>query len=201
MSEPKLDSEIIAITIGVSAGGLAALSALIPKLSQNLPAAVVIVQHLHVDSDSFLVEHLGRLCSLGVVEVEDKMAIEHGIVYIAPAGYHLLVEECGSYFSLSVDEPVNYARPSIDVLFESAANAWGPKVVGVLLTGANSDGAKGLKTIKDKGGRTIVQNPQEAEYEAMPMAAISSFEVDDILTLKEIGEAVNILATGENKQE
>ena len=180
------------IVIGVSAGGLAALTLLLPALGTEFPAAVIVVQHVQADADLFLIQHLGGLCRLPVREAEDKVIIKGGNIYIAPPGYHLLVEE-GDTFALSVDPPVHYSRPSIDVLFESAARIWGKSLIGIILTGASSDGARGLARIKEMGGLAIVQNPLEAEYGAMPRAAIATANVDAVLTLRGIGEFLNEL--------
>ena len=179
------------IAVGVSAGGLAALSTLLPALSKDFPVPVIVVQHVRADSDSFLVDHLDSLCHLPVREAVDKMDIEGGVIYIAPPGYHLLVEEGGRSFALSVDQPVHYSRPAVDVLFGSAARVWGKDLIGIVLTGANSDGAKGLARIKELGGLAIVQDPRDAENDFMPKAAIEAVKVDEILSLKEISEFLN----------
>ncbi len=192
----NIPSQYKSIVIGVSAGGLAALATLLPALSKGFTASVIVVQHVRADADSFLVKHLDGLCSLPVREAEDKMAIEGGGIYIAPPDYHLLVEE-GGRFALSVDPPIHYSRPAIDVLFESAARVWGKGLIGVILTGASSDGARGLARIKELGGLAIVQNVQEAEYKVMPGAAIDTADVDEIITIKRIGEFLNeLFSTG-----
>lgn len=183
------------ILIGASAGGLAAFSNLLPMICDVLPAAVIIVQHMRSDSDSYLCEHLDRICKLPVHEAEDKMVVTPGHIYIAPPGYHLLLECDAKSFALSVDEPVNYSRPSIDVLFESAARAWGSQVIGIVLTGANKDGANGLVKIKEAGGIVIVQDPNEADYPAMPKAAIRACEVDHVARLEDIGGIINEILT------
>ena len=179
------------ILIGVSAGGLAALSQLLPTFTAALPGAVVVVQHVRPDSDSFLSEHLERICQVPVVEAADKMAVKVGHIYVAPPSYHLLIEEGGGSFALSVDEPVNYSRPSIDVFFESAVRVWRDKLIGVVLTGANNDGAKGLAAVKRAGGLAIAQDPAEAEYPVMPRAAIAACDVDYIANLVEISRIIN----------
>ncbi len=176
---------IEAVAIGVSAGGMKALSALLPKLPEEPPYAVIIVQHIREGSDSYLANHLNQISAIRVKEADEKEPIRPGTVYVAPAGYHLLVEEDRT-FSLSVDPLVNYARPSIDVLFESAADVFEERLVGIVLTGASSDGSKGLALIKAGGGITLVQDPTTAEYPVMPLAAIQASKADRILTLPEI---------------
>lgn len=173
------------IVIGASLGGMCALQRLLAALPIDLPAAVVVVQHRHPDSGNTIVMLLQEQCGLPVSEPEDKEPILSGRVYLAPANYHLLINE--GYFSLSVDEPVVYARPSIDVLFESAADAFGCRTIGALLTGANQDGTAGLAAIKTGGGFTIAQDPENAECPIMPQAAIDARAVDYIMPLKEIG--------------
>jgi two-component system chemotaxis response regulator CheB len=131
-------------------------------------------------------EHFSKLCSLNIKEADEKENIQAGYVYFAPPNYHLLIEN-DKTFSLSTDEKVNYSRPSIDVLFESAANAYGPRLAAIILTGANNDGAEGLRRIKQKGGLVIVQDPQSAENSYMPAAALKAVKPDFVLSLVEIG--------------
>ncbi len=176
-----------AIVIGASAGGFAALAEILPRLPAALPQAVVVVQHLHPEGGEFMVEFLNQHCALPVKEAEDKEPITPGVIYVAAAQYHLLIERDRS-FSLSVDEKVNYSRPSIDVLFVSAAQAYGPRLIGVILSGANADGAIGLAAIKARGGMTVVQNPASAEVSYMPQAAIDATTVDYILDLAGIAK-------------
>ncbi len=178
--------------MGVSAGGMEALGAIFPDLSADFPLPVIVVQHQHPTSDDFLVHYLNERCSLKVKQAEEKESILPGVIYIAPPDYHLMVEEDRT-FSLSVDEPVNYARPSIDVLFETAADVYGARLAGLILTGASSDGSLGLKRIKESGGLTMVQDPETAEVDFMPRAAVGATEVDYVLTLKEIGKFLNRL--------
>ncbi len=175
-----------AVVIGVSTGGLNALSSIIPQLPKNYPLSVIIVQHRVNDSDNFLIEYINKLCDIKVKEALPRSAIEPGCVYISPSGYHLLVER-DKRFSLSIDPPVSFAIPSIDVLFESAAVAYKDKLIGVILTGANSDGSRGMKTIKEYRGLTIVQDPKTAESSAMPTAATRIVDIDHILPLNKIG--------------
>lgn len=175
-----------AIVIGVSAGGLSALRVILAQLPVNYKIPVIIVQHRHPESDNIFEHMLEEICSISVKQIEDKENIDVSTVYVAPPNYHVLVEEDLS-FSLSIEDKVNYARPSIDVLFESAADAICPDLIGVILTGANNDGSKGLKKIKEMGGIAIVQEPETAEVAAMPRAAINLTPVDNILPLEKIG--------------
>ena len=174
------------IVMGVSAGGLQALSTIVPALPADFPVPIVIVQHLPSTSDDYLPRSLNEKCRIAVKQADDKETPEPGVVYIAPPNYHLLVELDGT-FSLSIDERVNYSRPSIDVLFETAADVFGGRAVGVILTGASSDGSRGLRRIKESGGLTIVQDPESAQAEIMPRAALAETEVDWIVPLEEIG--------------
>ena len=171
-----------AVAIGCSAGGMAALDRLFVQLPAGFRLPVVVVQHLHPHDDGFLVRYLAGRCSLPVKEAQDKEPVLPGTIYFAPPGYHLLLE-LDLTLALSVDEKVSFSRPSIDVLFESAARAWGRGLVGVLLTGANQDGTQGLKMIRSRGGLTVAQDPGEAEYSAMPGAALAAGVVDQVLTL------------------
>ncbi len=181
-----------AVVIGVSAGGMHALSTLLPALPKDFPLPILVVQHRLAGSDDYLAHSLDQLCAIHVKEAEEKEPLKAGWVYIAPADYHLLVER-DQTLSLSVDDKENYSRPSIDVLFESAAYAWTSALIGVILTGANSDGARGLALIKEKGGITVVQNPTTAEYDVMPKAALASAKY--VLDLAKIGELLKTLAS------
>ncbi len=174
------------IVIGGSAGAMAALSKLLPVFPAGYPLPIVIAQHLHPWQDDYHLEHFGDQCALAVKEAGDKEAIQAGNIYFAPPNYHLLIND-DKTFSLSVDDKVNYARPSIDVLFESAVDVYSPWLVGVILTGANNDGAEGLRLIKEKGGLTVVQDPQTAESAYMPKAALAATKVDYVLSLPEMG--------------
>ncbi len=175
-----------AIVVGVSTGGLEALKSILPHLPVDFAPSVIIVQHQPPTSDDFLASFLNENCSLRVKQADEKESIASGLIYVAPPNYHLMVEEDRT-FSLSIDERVNYARPSIDVLFETAADVYGENLVGVILTGANTDGSHGLKKIKESGGLAIVQDPETAEAKSMPTAAMASSDVDHILPLEEIG--------------
>ena len=179
------------IVTGASLGGFDALAVLLGALPENFPLPLAVVQHRSVDSDELLPILLGRACRLPIVEVEDKQPILPGTIYIAPANYHLLVEK--DHFALSVDERVQFARPSIDVLFESAADAYRDKVVAILLSGSNEDGAQGIARVKARGGLTLVQDPASAESARMPAAAIAAAEVDHVLPLAEIAQFLNDL--------
>jgi two-component system, chemotaxis family, protein-glutamate methylesterase/glutaminase len=174
-----------AVVIGVSAGGLQALKVILPFLPESFPVPVAIVQHISEDSDSYLAEYLNRICSITVKEAEDKEFMNPGTAYLAPPGYHLLIEP-GHSFSLSVDPRVNYACPSIDILFESAADIFKDKLIGIVLTGANADGSNGLKKIKAFGGLAIVQNPVTAEARYMPQAALDAASPNYVVNLDEI---------------
>jgi two-component system, chemotaxis family, protein-glutamate methylesterase/glutaminase len=193
------------VSVGASLGGLRALQTVLKAFPADFPAAVTVIQHRSADKQGPLAEVLQASCALPVIEAEDKMILEPGRVYLAPADYHLLLDRgawrpepggqpppaaCRGWFSLSTGAPVNYARPSIDVFFQSAAEAYGAAVIGVLLSGANEDGAQGLAAIKQRGGLTIAQDPKTARARAMPWAAITLNAADYILPLKEIGTFV-----------
>ena len=162
-----------------------AMQIILSALPREFELPIAVVQHRYRTSNEGLPAYFRRTTDMRVVDAEDKQWIKPGHVYFAPANYHLLVEE--GEFSLSVDEAVAYSRPSVDVLFESAAQAYGKKVVGVILTGANSDGARGAAEIKKRGGFVVVQDPKTAEAPAMPEAAIAATRVDRILPLERIG--------------
>jgi two-component system, chemotaxis family, protein-glutamate methylesterase/glutaminase len=174
------------ICIGASWGGLRAVGRVLADLPDEIEQPIVVVQHRHPDVFvRGLLELLGEQTRRPVCDVEDKTPIESNTVYVAPPDYHLLVER--GLFALSLDARVQYARPSIDVLFESAADAYGAGVIGIILTGANEDGAAGLARIKARGGVAIVQDPAGAERRTMPDAAIAATAADAVLPLEEIG--------------
>lgn len=184
------------IAVGTSLGGLNALTTMLADLPPALPVPIVVVQHRTTSADgaglaALLQDHTG----LAVVEAEDKMPMQPGTVYLAPADYHLLVEERG-LLALSTDAPVRAARPSIDVLFETAAEAYGPSLLAVLLTGASADGAQGLAAVKARGGRAIVQDPASAECRTMPAAGLAAAAVDYVLPLSKIGSHLLTLVEG-----
>jgi len=179
------DTAAEAVVIGASAGALEALSAILPLLPADYRLPVLVVVHVPPDKKSILAELFQAKCQVRVREAEDKEPICPGTVYFAPPDYHLLVETNKS-LSLSTDEPVLYSRPSLDVLFESAADAYGASLIAIVLTGANEDGAQGLKAVGDAGGRTIVQRPHGAYASAMPEAAIERSPDAAVLSLEEI---------------
>ena len=179
-----------AVVIGVSMGGMDALREIFMNLKDSFSTPILIVQHLHSHSDNYLANYLNKLTHLMVKEADEKEMIQSNKVYIAPANYHLIVEE-DKTISLSTDDRVNYCRPSIDMLFESAAEAYGPDLIGVILTGANHDGADGMKKIKEKGGLLIVQDPATADVSTMPLSVIRQTYVDHVLSLKEISGFLN----------
>lgn len=184
-----MSSEIV--VIGTSTGGLKALQTLLSGLTADFPLPVVIVQHRGSNSENGLCEFLSKSSNLPVTEPEDKEPMMPGRVYLAPRDYHLLIEN-GS-FALSVDHAVAYARPSIDVLFECAADEYGDKAIGVVLTGANNDGARGLAKISAQGGVTVVESPETAASDEMPRAALARTKADWILPLEEIAPRLNKL--------
>ncbi|MDB5806650.1 MAG: chemotaxis protein CheB [Betaproteobacteria bacterium] len=178
-----------AIVIGTSAGGIEALGVLLPALPATLKAAVLVVIHLPRDRPSLLIEIFTKRCALRVEEAEDKKPIEPGVIYFAPPDYHLLVdrEEGRPVLALSSDELVQYSRPSIDVLFESAADVYGERLMGMVLTGANQDGAEGLAAVRAAGGIAAVQRPSDAQAAMMPGAALARVpDADYVLTLAEM---------------
>jgi two-component system, chemotaxis family, protein-glutamate methylesterase/glutaminase len=174
-----------AVVIGASAGALDALSTILPALPAAYALPVMVVVHLPPDKHSILVDLLQTKCAIRIREAGDKEPILAGNVYLAPPDYHLLVET-GRTLALSSGEPVLYSRPSIDVLFETAADAYGAGLIGIVLTGANKDGAKGLKAIGTAGGTAIVQDPLSASASAMPQAAIDAWPDARVLSLEQI---------------
>jgi len=174
-----------AVVIGASAGAFEALSAILPALPAAYPLPVVVVVHLPAGRESLLAELFASRCQVAVKEAEDKEPLAGGTVYFAPPDYHLLVEP-DRRLSLSTESPVLYSRPSVDVLFESAADAYGAALVGVVLTGANADGAEGLRRVCEAGGVTLVQRPDLAPSPAMPEAALAACPSARPLRLEEI---------------
>jgi two-component system chemotaxis response regulator CheB len=173
------------IVVGVSAGGLFALRSLVASLPQGFDIPIAVVQHRSKESEA-LCDLLQECTHLRVGEANDKEPIVPGAVYVAPPDYHLLVEP--GYISLSTDEPVRYSRPSIDVLFASAADAYGADLIGIVLTGANADGSQGLQKIVQRGGYAIVQDPATAEVRMMPQSALKAVPGACVLPLERIGE-------------
>jgi two-component system chemotaxis response regulator CheB len=182
-------SEIV--VVGTSRGGLRALQALLSGLDAEFTLPMVIVQHRGKDIETGLCEYLGRVGQLPVTEPEDKEPILQGHIYLAPRDYHLLIEN--SSFALSTDPPVSFARPSIDVLFESAADEYKERAIGVILTGSNRDGARGLAAIKAQGGVTLIEDPMTAAYREMPDAALARSSPDWVLPVQEIASTLNKL--------
>jgi len=176
-----------AVVIGTSAGGLEALQKLLSPLPNTFPLPLVAVQHRLPTADQLLPTLLQESCELVVKEADEKELIKSGVVYIAPANYHLLVER-NRTFSLSIDAKVSYSRPSIDVLFETAAETYQSALIGIILTGANNDGTTGFQYIKQCGGTTIAQAPQTARVAMMPRSAIEANVVDHILTLTDMAD-------------
>lgn len=176
------------IVIGCSLGGMNALQVILSNLTRDFCVPIAVAQHRHKKSNEGLPAYFRRQTDLRVVDAEDKQWIQPGHVYLAPADYHLLVERNGARgeLNLSVDDAVRYSRPSIDVLFESAADAYRDRVVAIVLTGANDDGSRGAARIKARGGMVIAQHPDSAEAPAMPRATIEAVRVDRILRLEAI---------------
>ena len=174
-----------AIVIGTSAGGLSALSTILQKLPGKYDRPIVVVQHRAKDSEDVLKDVLQQKCALKIKQTDEKEKIVAGCVYIAPPDYHLLIET-DKTFSLSSEPPVQFSRPSIDVLFESASQVYNKKLVGIILTGSNNDGAEGIRTIRRLGGLTVAQDPGEAQYSVMTKAAIATGSVDFVLPLADI---------------
>ena len=176
------------VVVGSSWGGVAALQTLLRGLPADLPAAVVIAQHRRPHADDVLEHLLQGVASLPLREVQDKVPLEAGVAYLAPADYHTLVEL--EALALSTEERVNFSRPSIDVLFESAAMAYGDRVIAIVLTGANDDGARGAALVHSYGGVTIAEDPDTATRSEMPRAAIATGAVDHVLPLDRIAATV-----------
>ena len=173
------------VAIGASWGGLHAVGTVLEGLGPSFGCAVVVAQHRNPHEDqALLAELLQRRSGMPVVDAEDKAALVPGCVIVAPAGYHLLVAD--GCVELSCEDLVQFSRPSIDVLFESVAEEYGPRSIGVLLTGANADGAHGLAEIARRGGHTVVQDPETSERPEMPRAALAAMEPDAVLALDAI---------------
>jgi two-component system, chemotaxis family, protein-glutamate methylesterase/glutaminase len=183
---------VAGIVIGASAGGVEALSVLLPALPARMRAAVFVVLHLPREGPSLLVDIFQPKCAVAVREAQDKEPVEPGTVYFVPPDYHLLVD-AGPQLALSADELVHFSRPSIDVLFESAAELYGERLLGVILTGANEDGASGLEAVHRAGGQTIVQQPETALAPLMVESALKRSPVDLVLTLGEIADLLRKL--------
>ena len=182
------------VVVGTSWGGLHALRTLVGGLPDSFQMAVTLVQHRHRDSDHLLRTLLQEHSSLRVCEVEDKMPLEHGHIYVAPPNYHTLLEP--GHFSLSTEAPVRFSRPSIDVTFSSAADCYAHRTVGIILTGANADGADGLRRISDRGGLALVQDPETAESPTMPAAARKAVPRARVMSLEAMGAFLAALPAG-----
>lgn len=192
LSEPSSDVRLV--VIGASAGGVEAVGRLLQALPAKTSVAFAVVLHVPPDRPTQLAELFGERCALWVKEAEDKETIEPGMVYIAPPNYHLLVEPDGS-FALSVEDAVLYSRPSIDLLFESAAYAYGSRLLGIVLTGASNDGARGLAQVRSQGGRAWVQDPASARARVMPQAALELADPHRVLDLTALtAELTDLLA-------
>jgi two-component system chemotaxis response regulator CheB len=187
-----LATEFEIVVVGTSTGGLKALQTLLSGLPAGFPLPIVIVQHRGKGSESGLCEFLSQWSSVPVAEPEDKELLRRGYAYLAPRDYHLLIENRS--FALSTDPPVGFARPSIDLLFESAANEYQERAIGVILTGANRDGARGLAAIQSRGGLALVEEPVSAACPEMPEAAIAQTKPDWILPLEEIAPRLHKLS-------
>jgi two-component system, chemotaxis family, protein-glutamate methylesterase/glutaminase len=173
------------IAVGASLGGLAALQVLLRALPAKLGCPVALVQHRRADPDSQLATLLSHHSALPVCEPEDKTPIEADRVYLAPSDYHMLVDR--DQFALSVDPPVHFARPSIDVLLESVADAYGAAAIAVMLTSSNEDGARGALSVKRAGGKVLVQDPTQAESAVGPMAVLARTKVDGVFRVEQLG--------------
>jgi two-component system, chemotaxis family, protein-glutamate methylesterase/glutaminase len=181
----SLAGRVDAIVIGASAGGVEALSVILPALPARIGAAVFVVLHLPRERPSLLPAIFGEKCAVSVREAEDKELVEPGTLYFAPPDYHLLIDR-GPSIALSADAPVHYSRPSIDVLFESAADQYRERLLGIILTGANQDGASGLAAIDRSGGLTLVQHPESAQAPLMIQSAMSRTRSALALSLEQI---------------
>lgn len=186
-----------AVVIGGSAGGLSALSTILRALRSNYPLPVLAALHVGEDARDGTAQTLAYRSSLKAADITDGLGIERGRLYLAPPGYHMLVEQ-GETLSLSVDDRVSYSRPSIDVLIQSAADAYRGELVAVILTGANSDGAAGLLAVRSRGGVAIVQDPASAEVPTMPVAALAAAGADHVLDLDGIADFLNHLRPTES---
>ncbi len=189
---PALPRAVHAVAIGTSAGGVDALSVLLPALPRGLRIPVFVVLHLPPGRPSRMAEILAPKCAVPVVEAEDKAPISPGTVHLAPPDYHLLIDSAES-LALSADEPVLFSRPSIDVLFESAADVYGAGLLGIILTGSSADGAHGLHAVHLAGGTTVVQDPREARVPLMAEAALRVTTVDLVLPLDGIAAILETL--------
>ena len=185
------------VAVGTSWGGLSAMRTLLGGLPEDFPIPIVIVQHRGKDSDQMLSRLLQEATALSVCEIEEKDVLEPGRVHVAPADYHVMLEP--GFASLTIEEPVRFSRPSIDVMFDSAAATYGEHAVGVVLTGANEDGASGLAHIVGRGGRALIQDPKTAEVAIMPQAAIRAVPSAEVLPLARLAPRLVELTREESK--
>ena len=190
---PKKKTKYRAVVLGVSAGGMETLNKLFSLLDKEFKVPVIIVQHISPDQEfDFLMEHYSNISKHNVKEVEEKESIKNGTIYFAPPNYHVLVEDDYT-LSLSVEEKINYSRPSIDILFSSAAYVYLSRLIAIVLTGANGDGSNGALDVKANGGYVIAQDTKEALHPVMPQITIDKVQVNKILTIKEIADFLNKL--------
>ena len=197
MAQPAVGYDLL--VVGTSWGGLAALRTLVGGLPDTFQMAVTLVQHRHKESDHILRSLLQERTALEVVEIEDKMPLQQGRIYVAPPDYHTMVEP--GHFSLSTEAPVRYSRPSIDVAFLTAADSYGHRTVGVVLTGANADGSEGLRRISDRGGMALIQDPATAESTLMPTAAVKAVPRARVMELVEMTKFIASLPAGDPERD
>lgn len=197
VTRPNNSSRVV--VIGCSAGGFMALTGILSTILPDFALPVLVVQHLHPDDNGSFARHLAATAGLPVIDAYDKVQIRPGHIYTAPANYHMLLEQDGT-IALSLDEKVNWSRPSIDVLFESAARAVGAGLIAIILSGANADGAAGVRAIKAAGGLVLAQDPGTAEFPVMPEAAIATGAVDEVLPIREIRQRLAELGATEKTE-
>lgn len=178
-----------AIVIGASAGGMQTIGDILSELPLTFPVPIIIVQHLSPNSKGYMAKYLNKITELKVKEADEKEEIVAGAIYVSPANYHLLVEN-DETLSLTVEPKVNYSRPAIDLLFETASDVYQEKLIGIVLTGANKDGSLGLQKIKERGGLAIVEDPDTAIVNTMPKAAIEATAIDYILKADEVAQKI-----------
>lgn len=181
--------------IGASAGGIDILNKLLPAFKKNNKFSVAVVIHLPPEGPNLLTSLFAPVCKLQVIEATPGELVKPDTIYFSPSDYHLCIEP-NHTLSLSSEEPLNFSRPSIDILFESAAYAYGKKTVGILLSGANNDGAAGLKKIQELGGVSIVQEPRDAEFDTMPLSAMEIMKPHYVLTIKEMITLIENTSSG-----
>lgn len=199
MSKSNNPKPFECVIIGASWGGIEAVGSILEKLPEAFPLPIIVVLHQHRKSGAHIPEIFSRKCVLRVKEAEEKEKLSPQTVYIAPANYHLLIEKGGT-LSLSIEKPVNYSRPSIDVSFISAAQAYRDALIGILLTGANHDGSEGVVHIKRYGGLAIIEDPDTAKVDTMPRSALSRTKVDQVLNLADIPDYLLAITMGLTKK-